>query len=70
MYQSSIWVQSIAKPIRLPEPEHWGFKKTDNSTLVFDWGTQLDIVSAKNGTLSETVVAERTVRPMEGMDVT
>ena len=47
MYQSSIWVQSIVKTIRLPEPEHWGFKKTDNSTLVFDWGTQLDIVSAK-----------------------
>ncbi len=50
MYQASIWLQADRKTMNLPEPEDWGFKKTERNTLDFDWGTQQDVINAKNGT--------------------
>ncbi len=48
MYQASVWNQSISKATILPDPRNWGYAQNESGkNLEFDWGTQLDIISAK-----------------------
>ncbi|MCP4459316.1 MAG: hypothetical protein GY816_15045, partial [Cytophagales bacterium] len=72
MYQASVWNKSISKATILPDPRNWGYAENESGkNLEFDWGTQLDIISAKKWDTfrsCSSAVIRLNVQPMEDVD--